>query len=67
MEPINRDRFRDNKKAYFPSLDTDNLGVHSPNKSCYDTVGREKIISKLKIKRENANYSFNKTERGLAP
>ena len=62
-----RDRFKDNKKAYFPSLDADNLGIHSPNRSFYDVVGREKMVSKLKIKRENANYSFNKTDRGLAP
>ena len=49
---------------YCPDLRADNLGMHSPGK-IYDNQTNYKKISKVRIKRENANYSFSKAVRPI--
>ena len=59
-----RNRFTDNSKKFFPTLDAENYGIHSPNK-IYDLTQANKKILRANIKRENANYSFSKAHRGI--
>lgn len=61
---VMRNRFNENIKVYCPDLKTDNFGMHSPGK-IYDTQTNYKKLTKCKIKRENANYSFGRAVRPI--
>jgi hypothetical protein len=63
--PKERNRFLEGQKIFYPMLETDNYGVHSPNK-IYDLTDANKKVSRFHIKRETTfEQSFPKAPRAI--